>query len=182
MQRVASAKQRIADGFPPYMNLPRQGDSPNSLSERKANWHSEREAESAEAERGLADAKTDLAKREAATDVHATTSAQFENRGVDVVVRWAWAASGTAWKANYGEHICIELKPSFGDDYPTILRQMQRLEVSILVAGSYCGTTVSEIQIREMFRANGYKPIFVHEIEQEAARQMRLPPPEGAAA
>jgi hypothetical protein len=78
---------------------------------------------------------------------------QFEVNGVDLVV-------GTT---------NIELKPTVGDDFPSIMRQMRRLECKLLVAGEFTGRGVSEQQMRQMFEANGMKVLFVREIEAEIA-------------
>lgn len=92
----------------------------------------------------------------------------FEQRGVDVVLKWHW--TGPFLPDNWsGSHLSglvnVELKPGLGDDYPTVMRQMQRLGSTILVIGEYNGTAVTEDQVRRMFAANGSRVILMQEIE-----------------
>lgn len=105
-------------------------------------------------------------------DYQCRTRAVFECGGVDVVLHWVhtlFGAEPVGWMVYVEEksQISIELKPSMGDDFPTVMRQMRRLKCAYLVVGTYNGTTVSEDQLRQMFEANGQKIIFVREIEAQ---------------
>ena len=54
---------------------------------------------------------------------------RFEEKGVDVAlsyVRWQPNSSRDGWR-EAGRVCAIEVKPSIGDDYPAILRQVQRM-------------------------------------------------------
>lgn len=92
------------------------------------------------------------------------TTAIFERRGVDVEL--------TTRRGGCRLHqIGLELKPTLGDDYPTVMRQMRRLEVSICVVGHWTGRGTSEPQVRAMFKANGCRLVFLQEIEEELRRR-----------
>jgi uncharacterized protein CbrC (UPF0167 family) len=80
----------------------------------------------------------------------------FEVRGVDVVVR---THGFDTWQ--------IELKPSLGDDFPSVMRQMSRTGATILVASAYSGRGVDEPTLRKMFAANGMSLVFERDIEAE---------------
>jgi hypothetical protein len=45
----------------------------------------------------------------------------------------------------------IECKPSLGDDYPAVLRQMRAAKTNSLVIGAYAGTGATLEQVREVF-------------------------------
>lgn len=99
---------------------------------------------------------------------HLATSVTFEQRGVDVVLAWAWKTENERRETAGG--VSIELKPSLGDDFPTVMRQMKRTGTDLLVVGTYNGRGVSEPQLRQMFKASGLDLIFVQEIEEEMRR------------
>lgn len=94
-----------------------------------------------------------------------SSSATFEQKGVDVVVYSDIKVDGPDYCATTVNPIGIELKPDMSDDFPSVMRQMQRLEARVLIVGRYAGTTVTEDQLRQMFGANGFRLIFVCEIE-----------------
>lgn len=88
---------------------------------------------------------------------------EFEHRGVDVVLSWSAEFEGYSDDGR----LKIELKPTMGDDYPTIMRQMRNLDCMNIVVGSYTGRGLSEPQVRGMFTTNGMHLVFVQEIEEE---------------
>src|SRR4029079_4299447 len=93
----------------------------------------------------------------------------FETRGLDVLIK-GWVRLTTSHGEKEGRalrDVKTEIKPTIGDDYPTVIRQMRRLEADVLVAGMYTGRGVSEPQMREMFRMSGITVVFVQEIEEE---------------
>ena len=90
----------------------------------------------------------------------------------------------------HGCHHFIELKPTLGDDFPSVLRQMQantKIEMwkcekdkwlpswdmiseiphsnCWLVYGKYTGTGVTEQQMRQLFAMNGFAAVRLDEIE-----------------
>jgi hypothetical protein len=92
------------------------------------------------------------------------TEARFEVRGVDVLVTWWFRVEDSDFRGD--QQTSVELKPAIGDDYPTIMRQMNRLGASVLVVGQYTGRGVSEQQMRQMFSASNITVLFVQEIEE----------------
>jgi hypothetical protein len=95
------------------------------------------------------------------------TSVQFEISGVDVCIKWDWCPNKDEDFYNPSSATLIELKPEIGDDYPTVMRQMQRLKCNALVAQTFTGRGVSETTLCEMMEANGYSLVWVREIEAE---------------
>lgn len=67
----------------------------------------------------------------------------------------------------------IEIKPSIGDDYPAILRQMKSNGSKFLLYRNYSGTGVSESVFRSFFASQGIQPVRESEIEH-----IVLPEPE----
>jgi hypothetical protein len=67
----------------------------------------------------------------------------------------------------------IEIKPSLGDDFPTVMRQMERLRAWVLVIDRFAAVVPLET-VRAMFKANGRKLITVREIEAEIANARAL--------
>lgn len=93
------------------------------------------------------------------------TQVEFEKRGVDVWLYW-----GAGLDRHWCRGICmIEIKPTMGDDFPSVMRQMERLQCDTLVLDEYTGRAVSAPQLRQMFEANGKRLIFVRDIEAEFA-------------
>lgn len=100
-------------------------------------------------------------------DIHTSrpkllTYVKFEQRGVDVELFVKFGADDYS-------RTSIEIKPTMGDDFPSVMRQIERLRVRVLVVGEYTGRAVSEPQLRQMFEANDLKLIFVRDIEAEIA-------------
>ena len=60
----------------------------------------------------------------------------------------------------------IELKPTIGDDFPSVMRQMKRLGAWILIVEQYHGRGVAEPQFRKMMALGGMTVIFLQEIEE----------------
>jgi uncharacterized protein (DUF3820 family) len=100
-------------------------------------------------------------------DYALSTSVWFEDRGVDVTVVWWWATGREMEWRFRGRTEQVELKPALGDDYPTVMRQMQRLGVRNLVVGRYTGRGVSEQVLRTILESSGIRLIFVDEIESK---------------
>lgn len=113
----------------------------------------------AEADATLRATEDRLAQAKASLPMLATTVA-FEVRGVDVVIREGFG---------FGSEIGVELKPSMGDDFPAVMRQMQRNNSRVLVVKGFSGTTVAEPLVRQMFGASGFILLFERDIEAEIA-------------
>lgn len=58
----------------------------------------------------------------------------------------------------------IELKPTVGDDYPAVLRQMKRNDASVLVIGAYCGVGATQDEFIQFFKTQGVTVIFEADI------------------
>lgn len=58
----------------------------------------------------------------------------------------------------------VEIKPSVGDDYPSVLRQMQRSSCSVLFVRQYSGVGVDEQTFVKLFRSQGMLVIFEREV------------------
>lgn len=95
------------------------------------------------------------------------TGVTFEQKGIDVVIEAFFESPGIVINV---ARLRLELKPTMGDDYPTVMRQMMRLGAAVLVLGTYTGRGVSEPQMRAMFEASGIRVVFVQEIEEAMRR------------
>ena len=87
------------------------------------------------------------------------TEAKFERAGIDVIVY-----RGFGKRVDLEPNIAIEIKPSLGDDYPTVMRQMSRLRARVLVIDQYNSDTLPLSTVREMFKNNGQILLTVQEI------------------
>jgi hypothetical protein len=103
----------------------------------------------------------------------------FELHGIDVVLH-ASHDRPSRWLTleQCGPYPTIEIKPSLGDDYPAVMRQMQRLSAKYLVVDQVSASLPLET-IRAMFAANGQRLVTLAEIEAELAfrAQTHLPSP-----
>jgi hypothetical protein len=73
--------------------------------------------------------------------------------------------------------IAVEIKPSMGDDFPAVLRQMKRQYTysnrQILLIREYAGSGATLEQVRKAFAANGVTLVLANEVEaqlEEAGR------------
>lgn len=88
----------------------------------------------------------------------------FEKAGADVLI------------ATYGYAVCVEIKPTVGDDYPAILRQIKRLgrtakydygedtRFNVLLVGSYTGVGATKEQFVQIFKLSDITVIFADEL------------------
>jgi hypothetical protein len=98
------------------------------------------------------------------------TEVEFERRGIDVFMTAAVRSSlgGLVERVSTG----IEIKPSVGDDYPAVLRQMAALDRAydgicrFLFLEKYTGVGATEQQFRKVFAASGKRVVFRHEVER----------------
>jgi hypothetical protein len=130
--------------------------------------------------RELEQALADSLKRAEATPVMVVfgTSAQFERRGVDVILAWWFTTTDRTSRSpgaylGYENSEAVEIKPSLGDDFPSVMRQLERLRVDLLLVGQHTGSLPLET-VRQMFAANGRRLITVREIEAEIAHARAL--------
>lgn len=70
--------------------------------------------------------------------------------------------SAEGWRDS--EDLRIEIKPSVGDDFPSVMRQMKRSNANILFIREYCGSGIDEKQFVEMFSSQEIRVVFEREI------------------
>lgn len=68
---------------------------------------------------------------------------------------------GGAW----GPTAAIEIKPTIGDNYPEVLRQMKESGATDLLIGEYTGKGATVPQLRAFFRTARIRVTFLSEIE-----------------
>ena len=66
----------------------------------------------------------------------------------------------------------IEIKPSVADEYPAILRQMQRNVSHILFVGEYVGEGATEAQFVEIFNRAGMSVVFKRDVDRILAERL----------
>lgn len=104
-------------------------------------------------------------------------AAAFEDRGADVRIYFLYASDEWArehhhwWMHGYARGSAgLELKPTVADEYPAVLRQMQRNKSRFLFVGEYRGEGVTEEQFVAIFAASGLRVVFKRDVDAEAAR------------
>lgn len=90
----------------------------------------------------------------------------FEMRGIDVLLTWGFGEMRQSYYGAQG-NIPVEIKPSLGEDYPTVMRQMARLGASYLLLDTYTGRALSLDTVRDMFKANDLTIVLLPEVEAE---------------
>lgn len=70
------------------------------------------------------------------------------------------------WPSTYEEFIfCVEIKPSIGDDYPAVLRQIKRNKTNYLFIRSYTGIGATKEQFVKFFDSQGVKVVFETDVD-----------------
>lgn len=114
-----------------------------------------------------------------------TTKAAFEMRGADVVIdavvhaphacsdaAWDRGISSTSkvvieemeWRHN---KLLIEIKPTVADEYPAVLRQMNRNKSEFLFIERYQGDGATEAQFVAIFAASGKQVVFKRDVDAD---------------
>jgi uncharacterized protein (DUF3820 family) len=77
-----------------------------------------------------------------------------------------WAEDWRNWhpSVGWGQHYDIEIKPTVGDDYPAILRQMRKNKSDILLVGAYGGMGATEDQFVRTMRSASIKVVFLADV------------------
>jgi hypothetical protein len=89
----------------------------------------------------------------------------FEERGYDVSISLCT-----------GQTIHVECKPSVGDDYPAILRQMKAHAVSwenhvlLIGKGGYIGAAVPLEQVRAIFKSRGVDIVLLADLQKSVEK------------
>lgn len=100
-----------------------------------------------------------------------TIRTAFEDRGWDVAL--CAFVNAPSWDTGSRLELDIELKPSLGDDYPAVLRQMRANDRgsknNVLVFDRFAATGASLEQVKAIFKASRFKVIALADIlaEQE---------------
>lgn len=130
---------------------------------------------------GLRKAKNSI--RQAIRSQHSPTSRAFETPVFEVAgfdVRFSmresseWAGYRDHWN---DEHFTfgVEIKPTIGDDFPAVLRQITRHNMGhnshrVLLVGDYTGVGATLDQIRRFFKNSGVYVVMASEVEDELKR------------
>jgi hypothetical protein len=64
----------------------------------------------------------------------------------------------------WSRQLNIELKPTIGDDYPAVLRQMKRTNSDILFVDSYTGRGATEEQFIKTLETANIRVVFARDI------------------
>lgn len=110
-----------------------------------------------------------------------TSSAHFEDRGVDVTLHAGFMAEADIERGALPEHYIrgswgIELKPVLSDDYPTVMRQMRRLSCNVLLIDQYVEGAVPLFDLCAMFQANHQRLLTMREVNDKLVEARRLLP------
>lgn len=98
---------------------------------------------------------------------------RFEEGGIDVFIEYGtWRLNDGNWRSgSYHEYAsaAIEIKPSIGDDWPSVLRQAMKMNVGdghrCVVYRDFVATSVSIEQVKEMFKLSGVLLFSLDEIK-----------------
>jgi hypothetical protein len=99
----------------------------------------------------------------------------FERANVDVILRPTWKGGGSSIHILEGldvessrdpmrDAIGIEIKPTVGDDYPAVLRQMRKNGSLVLFLETYTGSGATREQFIQTFRLSRLRVIFKDEV------------------
>jgi hypothetical protein len=113
------------------------------------------------------------------TGIEFTFHPEFEDGGIDVRLR-AGASSinhrdlpkhvhtigfntETVWPPGHGFTLGIEIKPTVGDDYPAVLRQMKRNGSTVLFLKSYTRQGATREQFLRTFAISKFRVVFLEQ-------------------
>lgn len=128
----------------------------------------------------LAKLRQDLADAEAAI-IRWEVAVAFEHRGADVFLAARALEENAALRHPLVsvEHLSgfddcsftlpIEIKPTVADEYPAVLRQMQRNKSRYLFVGAYQGEGATEAQFVAIFAASGIRVVFKRDVDVAAS-------------
>jgi hypothetical protein len=98
------------------------------------------------------------------------TSAHFEVQGWDVLLELE--VTNLTSKAGRSHTLCVELKPTLGDDYPAVLRQMKGnyprrvANTAALMIGNFTAKGATFEQVCTIFRNEDIKVVLWSEVEE----------------
>lgn len=113
----------------------------------------------------------------------------FENKGIDVEIMARVAVGRPESIPDYelppalrglaeNDTFTIEIKPTVGDDYPTVLRQMLAGKVRYLFLERYTGTGATLTQFLDIFAASGRTVIFKDDVDEQHRRLLKSHEPD----
>jgi hypothetical protein len=70
-----------------------------------------------------------------------------------------------SWKYYSDPKLAVELKPTVGDDYPAVLRQMKANGSTVLLLRDYTGVGATREQFIKTFEASGKRVVFLRDVE-----------------
>lgn len=84
---------------------------------------------------------------------------EFEN-GCDVryVILWGFYEQRHATLA-------VEIKPSVGDDFPSVLREIRRQKANVLLLAQYAGTGATKEEFVALFESQGIRVVFTDQVD-----------------
>lgn len=109
---------------------------------------------------------------------------EFEAKGIDVeltVEAWAtmphlayYSSTDIQWYEDTLRSwtFKIELKPTLGDDYPAVLRQMRASGSDVLMVGEFHSAAINLEQLTKIFDTAGCRVIMVTQVEEIGGSQM----------
>jgi hypothetical protein len=89
----------------------------------------------------------------------------FERDGVDVALTVTLCYKGDENNGMQAGNASIEIKPTVGDDYPAVLRQMRRIQSSVLFLRDYVGKGATREQFVETFKTANITVVFAEDLE-----------------
>lgn len=104
---------------------------------------------------------------EADSELDFQTYVEFENKGLDVVLSAGCRLIQDKIKNDiivYSAEHRIEIKPSIGDDFPTVLRQVKALRANVLFLKKYVGSGISEQNFLKIFSNEGIRVVFSRDV------------------
>ena len=100
------------------------------------------------------------------TTVKMNVYREFEVRGVDVNLKVCFSSPDHPDDIIFGKNeYKIEIKPTVGDDYPAVLRQMKRNESETLFLKDYTGIGATKEQFIKTFAASGFRVVFLRDCQ-----------------
>jgi hypothetical protein len=177
LRRVTSNLDQLAekllDDWRKVFNKHRADDERKltfDLTHREANLKFYTAESTAEVCKQLENARRQLRQfREPCGAIEFEFKPDFEVRGIDVDLRVR--ARSRTWDLWTDVAACfIELKPSVGDDYPAVLRQMKANGSGYLLLKEYVGTGATREQFIKTFATAGKTVIFLDECSEGQER------------
>jgi hypothetical protein len=91
---------------------------------------------------------------------------EFEVRGVDVMLRARVFSVHHDGYEIRDEGAAIEIKPTIGDDYPAVLRQMKVNKSTVLFLREYVGKGATKEQFIKTFELSDMRVVFKRDVER----------------